>query len=278
MSQYNLNDLVYLMQRLREPNTGCSWDIKQTFASIAPHTLEEAYEVVDAIERKDWSHLEEELGDLLLQVIFYCQMGSEESYFNLDSVIHILVEKLIRRHPHVFPDGTLSSKVGPSGLSESEVLENWEKIKQQEKQEKAAGAKDSVLDDVPASMPALIKAKKLQKKAASVGFDFSDYQQVKDKFLEELKELEDEIKTGDKTRQQQEMGDLLFSCVNLARWLKIDPERALSGSNLRFRQRFKQVEETVMQQGGWKATNPEQLEQYWCDAKQTANDSDYDIG
>lgn len=278
MSQYNLNDLVYLMQRLRDPDTGCSWDIKQTFASIAPHTLEEAYEVVDAIERKDWSHLEEELGDLLLQVIFYCQMGSEESYFNLDSVIHILVEKLIRRHPHVFPDGTLSSKVGPSGLSESEVLENWEKIKQQEKQEKAAGAKGSVLDDVPASMPALIKAKKLQKKAASVGFDFSDYQQVKDKFLEELKELEDEIKTGDKTRQQQEMGDLLFSCVNLARWLKIDPERALSGSNLRFTQRFKQVEETVVKQGGWQATNPEQLEQYWYDAKQTANDSDYDIG
>lgn len=276
MSQYNLNDLVYLMQRLRDPDTGCSWDIKQTFASITPHTLEEAYEVVDAIERKDWSHLEEELGDLLLQVIFYCQMGSEESYFNLDSVIHILVEKLIRRHPHVFPDGTLSSKISPSGLSESEVLENWEKIKQQEKQEKAAGAKGSVLDDVPASMPALIKARKLQKKAASVGFDFSDYQQVKDKFLEELNELENEIKAGDKTRQQQEMGDLLFSCVNLARWLKIDPERALSGSNLRFTQRFKQVEETVIKQGGWQATNPEQLEQYWCDAKQSANDSDYD--
>lgn len=271
MSTYDFQDLAYLMQRLRNPETGCSWDIKQTFATIAPHTVEETYEVVDAIEREDWPHLEEELGDLLFQVIFYCQMGKEKDYFNLDTVIHTLVEKLVRRHPHVFPDGTLASQAKPSELNEEQVLANWEKIKQQEKAAKQVDG-SSILDDVPASMPALIKAKKLQKKAASVGFDFANWKQIKAKVLEELEELEAEIENRDKPRQQQEMGDLLFSCVNLARWLKIDAERALSGSNLRFQQRFKQVEARVLEQGGWQNMSSQKLEQHWCDAKQAAND------
>lgn len=270
MSTYTLNDLMYLMQRLRDPETGCPWDIKQDFASIAPHTIEETYEVVDAIERQDWPHLEEELGDLLFQVVFYCQMGLEKDHFNLESVIHVLVEKLVRRHPHVFPDGNLHSQINPCELDEKQVVENWERIKQQEKKNKPV--LDSILDDVPASMISMIKAEKLQKKAASVGFDFSHWTQIKDKILEELAELEEEIKQADALRQQQEMGDLLFSCINLARFLDINPEQALRGSNQRFTQRFKQVETNVKEKGGWHKCNAEQLEHFWCQAKQAAND------
>lgn len=272
MTDYQMDDLLHLMQRLRDPLTGCPWDIKQTFASITAHSVEETYEVIDAIERQDWAHLEEELGDLLLQIIFYCQMGSEKGYFDFASVTDKLVAKLIRRHPHVFPDGTLGSQINPSDVSEEQVLANWERIKQQEKAEKK-NPSTGLLEDIPNAMPPFLYAQKMQKKAAKVGFDFACWQEIKAKILEELQELEVEIQQGNRNYQQQEMGDLLFSCINLARWLKIDPEAALSGTNRRFKQRFQQVEQSVQQHAGWQACSAQQLEQYWQAAKAAcAND------
>ncbi len=266
MTSYKMQDLLHLMQRLRDPQTGCPWDIQQTFSSITPHSVEETYEVIDAIAREDWTNLEEELGDLLLQIIFYCQMGDEKNYFDFSSVVHKLVAKLIRRHPHVFPDGKLTCDIKPSKINEEQVLANWEQVKLQEKADKNKH-NERLLDDIPAAMPPWLYAYKMQKKAAKVGFDFSHWQAIKDKILEELQELEEEIKQHNKQRQQQEMGDLLFSCINLARWLKIQPETALRGSNQRFKQRFEHVEQAVNQQASWQTTNAEQLQQYWQAAK-----------
>ena len=189
-ASYGLEQLLYAMQRLRNPETGCPWDLRQDFASILPHTLEEAYEVADAIERQDWPHLEEELGDLLFQVIFYGQMGAEQGRFNLSSIINRLVEKLIRRHPHVFPDGTLMSERDSSITpQESEVNIRWDEIKAAEKALKPRKI-ERLLDDVPATLPALTRAFKLQKKASSVGFDWPDIHGVLDKIREELDEVE----------------------------------------------------------------------------------------
>jgi ATP diphosphatase len=230
------------MKRLRNPETGCPWDLKQTYKTIAPHTLEEVYEVIDTIERNDLSHLGEELGDLLFQVIFYSQLGSEEQIFDFDSVVHGIVEKLVRRHPHVFPLGTLQSErdVNADGAAEEvRIKQVWEQIKKQEREDKG---ERGTLDDIPMAMPALSRAQKLQKRAATTGFDWDNRRDVLNKVKEEIAELEVEIEADNSRAMEEELGDLLFSCVNLARHLSIDPERAMRSANNKFQRRFEAME------------------------------------
>ena len=239
-TEYGIEDLRYLMRRLRDPKTGCPWDLKQTYQSITSHTIEEVYEVVDAIEQDDMSHLSEELGDLLFQIIFYSQLAEEQSQFSFDDIISTITQKLIRRHPHVFPEGTIeSSRVSLADAEIVEIKRVWEEIKRQERTDKGVG---KILDDIPLALPALNRALKLQKRAANVGFDWSDIKPVIEKINEEVIELEVEIKRGDKVRMADELGDLLFSCVNLARHLKLDPETSLRGANQKFKRRFESME------------------------------------
>lgn len=239
MIQYTIDDLLYLMARLRDPQTGCPWDITQDYASIAPSTLEEAYEVVDAIEKQDFVHLKEELGDLLFQVIFYSQLGKEEDRFEFAGVVSDLVGKLIRRHPHVFPDGSLHSQIENRHTLPGDVKARWEAIKQQERAEKGA---QGLLADVPLNLPSLSRAAKLQKRAASVGFDWDDVSGPIAKVREELIEVEAELVSGDRAALEEELGDLLFAVVNIARYQKIDPEQALRRANQKFEQRFHFIE------------------------------------
>lgn len=264
MSQYTVQDLLTLMDRLRDPETGCPWDLKQDFASLVEHTLEEAYEVADTIERKDWQHLEDELGDLLFQVVFYSRLGSEEGSFDFPSVVDRLVKKLIRRHPHVFPEGGLSSRVGQS-INSEEVSERWEEIKQQERRGRAL---ERVLDEVPKSLPSLSRASKLQKRAATVGFDWPYALQVLDKISEEIEELREAIENKDQAAMQDELGDMLFAQVNLARHLKINPETALRGTNQKFERRFAYIEDQVKASGyQWESFTLEELDHFWSEAK-----------
>lgn len=253
--RYSIDDLKTLMARLRDPDTGCPWDVKQTFASIVPHTLEEAYEVADAIEREDYPHLKDELGDLLFQVIFYTQMGTEQGYFDFEGVVDHLVRKLIRRHPHVFPDGTLASRIDPDNRpTEAWIKESWERIKAEERAEKPApvvGA--SRLDGIAATLPAMARADKLQRRAARHGFDWPDIGPVFDKLHEELDELKEawEQSTGldDRDAVEDELGDLLFVCVNLARFMKVNPEQALKRTNRKFESRFRGIEAALAAEG-----------------------------
>ena len=239
-TEYGIEDLRYLMRRLRDPKSGCPWDLKQNFQSLTSHTIEEAYEVVDAVEQDDMSHLSEELGDLLFQIIFYSQLAEEQSQFSFDDIISTITQKLIRRHPHVFPEGTIeSSRVSLADEEIVEIKRVWEEIKRQERTDKGIG---KTLDDIPLALPALNRALKLQKRAANVGFDWSDIKPVIEKINEEVIELEVEIKRGDKVRMADELGDLLFSCVNLARHLKLDPETSLRGANQKFKRRFESME------------------------------------
>jgi ATP diphosphatase len=262
---YSLDDLLLLMARLRDPNGGCPWDLKQTYETIAPSTIEEAYEVVDAIERKDYAHLKEELGDLVFQAIFYSQLAKEENLFNFADVIDVLVSKLIRRHPHVFPDGRLYSDPASAGLSEDAVKQNWEAIKSEERKEKG---KTGLLADVPTGLPALTRALKLQKRAAQVGFDWPSVVGVCDKMREELAELESAIAAGERAEQEAELGDILFTCVNLARHLKIDPEAALRNANNKFSRRFSYMEdEAKQQQVELHNLSAAELDKWWENAK-----------
>lgn len=237
---YTIDDLLYLMARLRDPDTGCPWDIKQDYASIAPSTIEEAYEVVDAIEKQDFVHLKEELGDLLFQVIFYSQLGKEEERFEFAGVVSGLVAKLVRRHPHVFPDGSLHSRIENHDLLPTDVKARWEAIKQEERAQKGNGG---VLDDVPLNLPALTRATKLQKRAASVGFDWDDVQGPIAKVREELLEVEEALAEKDRAAVAEELGDLLFAVVNISRYLKFDAESLLRAANGKFEQRFRYMEQ-----------------------------------
>jgi ATP diphosphatase len=239
VTQYTIDDLLYLMARLRDPESGCPWDLTQDYVSIVPSTLEEAYEVVDAIEKQDFVHLKEELGDLLFQVIFYSQLGKEEDRFEFAGVVSDLVAKLIRRHPHVFPEGTLHSRVENRHTLPTDVKARWEAIKQQERLEKGA---NGILADVPLNLPSLSRAAKLQKRAASVGFDWDDVYGPIAKVREELMEVEAELDSGDMAALEEELGDLLFAVVNIARYQKIDPEQALRRANQKFEQRFHFIE------------------------------------
>jgi ATP diphosphatase len=253
---YSIDDLKYLMARLREPETGCPWDTKQTFKTIVPHTIEEAYEVADAIEREDYPHLKDELGDLLFQVIFYAQMGREQEYFDFDGVVDHLVRKLVRRHPHVFPEGTLESRVDPDNRpDEAWIKESWERIKAEERSEKAEDDEpESRLDGIARTLPAMARADKLQRRAARHGFDWPNVEPVFDKLHEEIDELKEawqaaEAGTGDRDAVEDELGDLLFVCVNLARFMKVTPEQALNRTNHKFEARFRAIEKVLAEQG-----------------------------
>ena len=269
-NRYQLSDLLYLMARLRDPEGGCPWDLQQDFASIVPHTLEEAYEVADAIEREDFAHLPSELGDLLFQVVFYSQLGQELQMFDFSTVVHSITEKLVRRHPHVFADGQLYAATQTSAVNSEQVKQRWEEIKQQERAEQAESEQAvSVLADIPLNMPALSRALKIQKRASSVGFDWSSLPPVLAKVDEELQEVREALASGDQAAISEELGDLLFATVNIARHLKVNPETALRAANIKFSERLQAVEQQARQQGVALSDCTEgQLDAMWNLAKQ----------
>lgn len=250
---------VAIMARLRAPG-GCPWDREQTFDSIRRHTLEETYEVLDAIERKDWLGLKDELGDLLLQVLFYAEMAQEAGYFTLQDVMDNLCDKLIRRHPHVF-----ANREGVD--TPMQVLRNWEEIKKLERTGSSRVEPASMLDDVPRSLPALMEATKLGSKASSVGFDWNSAAPVFAKLQEELNELRQAIASGCNEEQESELGDVLFTVVNLARKLGVQSEFALRASNAKFRRRFAAMEASASPASSIAELAPEELEELWDSAK-----------
>lgn len=265
---YNLDDLLHLMARLRDPQYGCPWDLKQNYASIVPHTIEEAYEVADTIERGDFEHLQGELGDLLFQVVYYSQLAREEGRFEFDGVVDSITRKLIRRHPHVFPTGELYAPVDTPSLSEAQVKSRWEEIKAEERAEKSQPEQLSLLDDVPATLPALSRAAKLQKRAATVGFDWPAALPVLDKVREELDEVLQAMADGDADALEDEVGDLLFAAVNLARHLKQDPEHALRRANRKFERRFRFIEQALRDSGRpIEDCDLDELDALWGEAK-----------
>ncbi|MFV8781771.1 nucleoside triphosphate pyrophosphohydrolase [Microbulbifer sp. SA54] len=264
-SLFSVEDLQFLMGQLRNPDGGCPWDLKQTFATIVPSTIEEAYEVAEAIEREDFGHLKEELGDLLFQVIFYAQLGREEGHFDFSEIVDTLVRKLVRRHPHVFPSGELYGDNANTGIDEEQIKQNWEAIKASEREAKG---ESGVLGGVAAGLPALTRAAKLQKRAAQVGFDWPQIDGVLAKVEEEIGELREAIQSGDLDHAQEELGDLLFACVNVSRHLKQDPEAALRHCNRKFERRFGQVEESLRVEGKQPAdVTLEELDRLWDMAK-----------
>ncbi|AWT09689.1 nucleoside triphosphate pyrophosphohydrolase [Stutzerimonas frequens] len=266
---YQLNDLLHLMARLRDPQHGCPWDLQQNYASIVPHTLEEAYEVADAIESGDFDHLPGELGDLLFQVVYYSQLAREEGRFDFATVVDAITRKLVRRHPHVFPDGDLYGSPELPRLDEAAIKQRWEEIKAEERAEKAAAPEQlSLLDDVPSALPALSRAAKLQKRAAQVGFDWPEALPVVDKVREELGEVLEAMSENDPQAIAEELGDLLFVVVNLARHLKVDPENALRAANGKFERRFRFIEQALREAGRpIESCDLEELDRLWGEAK-----------
>lgn len=269
-TRYSIEDLLYLMARLRDPFTGCPWDCRQDYGSLTPYTLEEACEVVDAIERNDLEHLPEELGDLLFQVVFFGQMGSECGDFDFGEIVHRLVTKLVSRHPHVFPEGTLASRRAPgSAPEEQEISAIWESKKQNERNAKG---RRGLLADVPVSLPALIRAQKIQKRAAKIGFDWNSIDGVVDKVKEELGEFEAEIKAGDIEALDEELGDLLFSMVNLARFAGCDAEKSLRAATEKFGRRFEAMEALASSEGNsLQSLDMDKLEALWQRVKSRQN-------
>src|SRR5271170_3345575 len=259
-------EAVAIMARLRAPD-GCPWDREQTFDSIKRHTLEETYEVFDAIERRAWPDLKDELGDLLLQVLFYAQMASEAGYFTIQDVASNLNAKLIRRHPHIF--------AGAEATDSNAVLRNWEQIKQTEKKTSAL-PQNSMLDDIPRSMPAVMEAAKLGSRAAKVGFDWPNADGLFDKLQEEIGELKAELapslELSSAAAIEGELGDILFTTVNLARHLRVDPESALRATNAKFRRRFAAMESAAGGTDALAASTPSQLDLLWNQAKDAANE------
>lgn len=250
--------LVEIMARLRAPD-GCPWDREQDYDSIKPYTLEETYEVMDAIDRRDFPGLAEELGDLTLQVVFYAQMAAEEGRFTVGDALDAINEKLVRRHPHVFSDG--------DARSSEQVLRRWDEIKQQEKKDKGEKPK-GLLDGVLRAQPALTEAAQISRKAARAGFDWPEIDQVLDKVREELDELAEARNRQSADEVEGELGDLLFTLVNVARFLNVDPEQALRRTNAKFRRRFAHVEGALAEQGrDFSKSNLEEMEQLWQEAK-----------
>ncbi|EJM97807.1 MazG family protein [Phyllobacterium sp. YR531] len=261
--------LLDIMAALRTPVTGCAWDIEQSFKSIAPYTLEEAFEVIDAIERDDIDDLREELGDLLLQVVFHARMAEEMKAFDFGDVVQAITHKMIRRHPHVFGDENARGAGMAKGM--------WDRIKAEEKAERrerrAALALDiaepnGFLDDIPQGFPSLMRALKLQQKAAKVGFDWSEALPILDKIEEEIAELRQEIAAGDQQKTEEEYGDLLFAMVNLGRHLKLEPESALRGTNEKFRTRFHYIEKKLSErEQSLEDATLDEMEALWSEAK-----------
>jgi len=242
------------MARLRDKETGCPWDIEQDFKSIAKCTIEEAYEVVDAIDRNHMGDLKEELGDLLLQVVFHAQMANEQSLFNFDDVIETLCQKLVSRHPHIFGEADAKSA--------EDVMKIWQSVKETE--EKNQRPKESILDDVPIAFPSLLRAQKLSKKAAKVGFEWQKTEDVIDKIIEELNEFRAELHFGSKERQDEELGDVLFSVVQLGRRLDLDCEETMRKANIKFYNRFSGMENDIKSKNkDIKALSPEEWEEFW---------------
>lgn len=251
--------LLSIMKTLRDPQSGCPWDRQQTFSSIAPYTLEETYEVLDAIERADYDELRGELGDLLFQVVFYAQMAQEEGRFNFDDICNGISDKLERRHPHIFADATAGDA--------QQILHNWEQIKIAERAEKA---QHSALDDIPQALPALMRAQKIQKRCSNVGFDWKTLGPVLDKVHEEIDEVMFEAKQAvvDQQKLEEEMGDLLFASVNLSRHLGVKAELALQKANKKFESRFRQVEAIISAQGkAMPDASLEEMEAAWQQVK-----------
>lgn len=259
---YSMQDLLALMQQLRDPENGCPWDKKQTLQSLTAYTIEEAYEVVDSIEQNDLTGLKSELGDLLFQVVFYAQLAQEQGLFNFQDVVSTISEKLVCRHPHVF--------AGKEFADTAAVSANWEAEKAKERQEKDAQA-TSILDDIPHNLPALMRANKIQKRCATVGFDWHELPPVIEKIHEELDEVMAEINRADydKAALGEELGDLLFANVNLVRHLGFEPEKILRAGNHKFERRFRAVEHIIQSQGrSVKECSLDELEAVWQQVKQ----------
>ena len=262
--KYNLIDLLTTMKDIRNPSTGCVWSIKQDFASLRKHTLEEAYEVVDAINSSDMGELKGELADLLYQVVFYAELAEEQGDFDFSDIIDHLTQKLIRRHGHVFSEIKLQS--------EAEINDHWQATKQAERNNsQSEQGNNSVLDNIPQALPALIRAKKIQQRAASVNFDFPTLEPVIGKVYEEMDEVLHEVKQEPVAmdKLEDELGDLLFSVVNLSRHLKIEPEQALKRANEKFEKRFKQVEVLSLQNGKeLSCCSGSEMEDLWVKVKE----------
>ncbi len=247
-----MNELLNIMRRLRDPEDGCPWDVEQDFKTIAPYTIEEAYEVADAIEREDLDDLRDELGDLLLQVVFHAQMADEAGAFNFSDVVESISDKLVRRHPGVFTDEEVAD-------AEAQ-LQTWDRIKAEENQHKAM---ESLLDGVPRGMPELQRSVKLQKRAGDVGFEWATAELVLDKFEEELAEMRHAMRSGDPGQAKDEMGDLLFLTANLARQMKIDPASGLRHANEKFERRFRAMEQAAGGSEALAALDVDGMEEIW---------------
>ena len=253
----NIEKLLEIMDQLRDPDTGCPWDLEQDFSTIAPYTIEEAYEVADAIARDDMPALRDELGDLLFQVVFYARMAKESGAFDFSDIVDGICDKMLRRHPHVFG----SDEERAAGLRDG----SWERIKAEERGQRDD---DGALAGVARSLPALKRAQKLGKRAAAVGFDWPDRGGVRDKIHEEFEELDEAVAGGEPSRVEDEFGDLLFAIVNLARHLGVDAEKALMGANAKFERRFGEMEKVITDSGGrLRDHNLESLDEEWRAAK-----------
>lgn len=256
--RYDLAALLDIMAQLRDPESGCPWDKEQTFASIVPSTIEECYELADAISKGDMPHVKEELGDVLFQVVFYSQLGQEQGEFDFHSVVDALAAKLVRRHPHVFGDVEASNT--------ADVKNRWEAIKQAERAEKQ---QTRLLDDIPIALPAMTRAVKLQKRTARVGFDWNNWADVLPKIDEERQELQEALEQEDRSAIEHELGDMLFALTNLARKLKLDPETCLRKTNERFEARFNHLEDSLLSEGKSLAeASLMEMDQRWEQAKQ----------
>jgi nucleoside triphosphate diphosphatase len=261
--------MITLMEHLRHSQHGCAWDRKQSWKTLTRHTLEEVYEVIDAVEKGDPDKICDELGDLLFQVIFYARIAEEGGHFDIGDVAMAIVSKLLHRHPHIFPDGTLESFGESSALTPEQVESNWEQIKNAERRAAENNKSASVMDDIPSALPAMDRAGKLQKRAASVGFDWTSLQDVFACLQSEIIELQDAVASQTQQARQEELGDVLFTCVNLARHLQIDPESALRNANQRFELRFRHMENTAAGIGATlENSTPETLEVWWRKAKE----------
>ncbi|GAA5069735.1 nucleoside triphosphate pyrophosphohydrolase [Roseibacterium beibuensis] len=258
MSQDQITRLRAIMARLRDPEHGCPWDVEQTFATIAPYTIEEAYEVADAIEREAWDELKGELGDLLFQSVFHARMAEEAGLFDFDDVARSIADKMVARHPHVFGDES-------NAKSAEQQTRDWEAVKAAER---AAKARGGVLDDVALGLPALMRAEKLQKRAARVGFDWPEIGMVVDKIAEEARELAEARATLPQEKIEEELGDLLFVVANLARHLKVDPEVALRAANAKFVRRFHFIEAALAERGRTPdQSDLDEMDALWTEAK-----------
>ena len=248
--------LIDVMSKLRNPESGCPWDLEQSYSTIAPYTIEEAYEVADAIERGDMTDLKEELGDLLFQVVFHSQMAAEDGAFDIADVTSGIADKMVRRHPHVFES--------PDARSATEQARAWERIKADERASKANDVNPSALDGVALSLPALLRAEKLQNRAARVGFDWAEAEPIFDKLEEETQEVRDAIQSGIRDDIEDELGDLLFVAANLSRRLDVDPEQALRRANAKFERRFRAMEAEATADGvNFADLTLDEQESYW---------------